>query len=154
MPLDDFGNIVISPGPGHPRVPRDLGQLPTLLGRTALPVLGDASGPFGEVLTYRLSRGTVTTNRVRLRTMEIIDRLENEARGVYSGTLGYFGLAGGADLSIVIRTAVRRGDDLSIGGGGAIVLDSDPEAEFDEMLLKAQAPLSGWTPAADPAARA
>lgn len=73
--------------------------------------------------------------------MEIIDRLETAARGVYSGTLGYFGLAGGADLNIVIRTAVRRGDELRVGAGGAVVLDSDPAEEFAEMMWKAAAPL-------------
>jgi hypothetical protein len=79
--------------------------------------------------------------------MEIIDRLETEARGVYSGTLGYFGLSGGADLCIVIRTAVRQGDTLSIGAGGAIVLDSTPQGEYEEMLLKASTSLRAYRPA-------
>jgi para-aminobenzoate synthetase len=76
--------------------------------------------------------------------MEIIDRLETEARGVYSGTLGYFGLGGEADLSIVIRTAVRQGNTLTVGAGGAIVLGSDPGDEYEEMLLKASAPLRAY----------
>ncbi|MFF4213048.1 aminodeoxychorismate synthase component I [Streptomyces sp. NPDC001796] len=88
--------------------------------------------------------GGSMTGAPKLRTMEIIDGLETEARGVYSGALGYFGCGGGADLSMVIRTAVIAGDELHLGAGGAIVLGSDPAAEYDEMLLKTAAPMRAY----------
>jgi aminodeoxychorismate synthase component I len=81
------------------------------------------------------------TGAPKIRTMEIIDELEQGPRGVYSGALGYFSLSGDVDLSVVIRTLVVRPGSASFGVGGAIIDPSDPEAEFAETVVKAGAML-------------
>lgn len=88
--------------------------------------------------------------------MEIIDELEGAPRGIYSGAIGYLGLGGACDLAVAIRTivldgAAPGGPTASIGAGGAIVIGSESEAELEEMLLKAWAPLRAFDPALPPA---
>ena len=80
------------------------------------------------------------TGAPKRRTMEIVDELEGAARGVYSGAIGWLGAGGACDLSVAIRTIVVEAGKATIGAGGAIVVDSDPEQEIAEMLLKAAAP--------------
>jgi para-aminobenzoate synthetase len=91
------------------------------------------------------------TGAPKLRTTEILNQLEGAARGVYSGAIGWVGFGGAADFSVAIRTIVLADGRATIGAGGAVVLQSDPEREYEEMLLKAAAPLRAIDPDADPA---
>ncbi|HEX6152548.1 MAG TPA: aminodeoxychorismate synthase component I [Solirubrobacterales bacterium] len=115
-------------------------------------------------VTGRLRAGTTALDCVRScfppgsmtgapkkRTTEILDELEGAARGVYSGAIGWLGLGGALDLSVAIRTIVLAEGKATIGAGGAIVLGSDPAAEYEEMLVKAAAALRAIDPDLDPA---
>jgi para-aminobenzoate synthetase component 1 len=81
------------------------------------------------------------TGAPKIRTCELIEEMEGEGRGLYSGSLGYFDPIGNFDFNVVIRSLVFDGqrDALSYHVGGAVTWDSDPEDEYQETLLKASA---------------
>ncbi|MBA3622643.1 MAG: anthranilate synthase component I family protein, partial [Euzebyales bacterium] len=91
--------------------------------------------------------GGSMTGAPKRRSMELLDRLEAGPRGVYAGALGFFGLGGCVDLSIVIRAAVLTETQLSVGVGGAVVALSDPQAELDETFVKAEPVLAAMAKA-------
>ncbi|MEC7851789.1 MAG: anthranilate synthase component I [Pseudomonadota bacterium] len=82
--------------------------------------------------------GTVS-GAPKIRAMEIIDELEPDKRGVYSGAIGYISAAGDLDTCIALRTAFVRDGKLHVQAGAGIVYDSDPQAEFEETQNKAMA---------------
>ncbi len=83
--------------------------------------------------------GGSITGAPKVRAMEIIDELEPTRRSVYTGSIGYLSFSGDMDLNIVIRTFLVKGGKAYFQVGGGIVYDSEPEAEYQETLDKAQA---------------
>ena len=82
--------------------------------------------------------GGSMTGAPKKRSVRILRDLESGPRGVYAGAIGYFSLSGAADWSIVIRSIVWHPDHLTYGVGGAVTARSDPEAEWQETLVKAR----------------
>ncbi len=83
--------------------------------------------------------GGSITGAPKRRAMEIIEELEPVRRGPYTGATGWLGAAGDLDLAVAIRTALVRGDRLTLSVGGGIVADSHPAAELAETEAKASA---------------
>ncbi|MCY7411473.1 MAG: anthranilate synthase component I family protein [Salinibacterium sp.] len=82
------------------------------------------------------------TGAPKLAATEILDRLENRARGIYSGVFGYVGLDGAVDLAMVIRSIIIDESGSTVGTGGGITAMSVPEEELAEARLKAAALLT------------
>ncbi|MBP7416598.1 MAG: aminodeoxychorismate synthase component I [Pyrinomonadaceae bacterium] len=88
------------------------------------------------------------TGAPKISTMRIIDEIETAPRGLSMGAIGYsiqnskFEIPNCTDLSVAIRTAVIRDQIANFNVGGGIVIDSDPESEYDETLTKAKALLA------------
>jgi anthranilate synthase component 1 len=75
----------------------------------------------------------------KVRAMEIIAELEEEARGPYGGAVGYISFNGNMDMAITIRTACVENGQLTVRAGAGIVADSNPERERMETVNKAMA---------------
>jgi anthranilate synthase component I len=94
-----------------------------------------------DLLRATFPAGTVT-GAPKVRSMEIIDELEPEKRGVYAGAAGYIGFNGNIDLAIAIRTGVVKDRTLYVQAAAGIVADSIPENEWRETQNKARAVLA------------
>jgi len=98
-------------------------------GRSALELLRD-SFPGGSI-----------TGAPKLRAMEVIEELEPHRRGIYCGSIGYFGFDGNMDCNISIRTMTHRDGQLRFWAGGGIVADSAMQSEYQETYDKVAAML-------------
>ena len=84
------------------------------------------------------------TGAPKLRTMEIIDAVEETPRGAYAGAFGWISADGRADLGVVIRSLMTAGTSTAgtgsyvLGTGGGITVQSELQAEWDEARLKAE----------------
>lgn len=101
---------------------------------------GELEGKYSslDALKSVFPAGTVS-GIPKLRSLEIIDRLEEEARGVYGGAVGYLDYRGNLDTCIAIRTIVYDYKKYYIQAGAGVVKDSLPEREYEETLNKARA---------------
>jgi len=93
-----------------------------------------------DAFTAGFPAGTLT-GAPKVRSIQLIRDLEPEGRGPYCGGVGWFGADGNMDTGTVIRSIVLKGGIAHVQGGGGIVFDSIPEAEYRESLHKTEAPL-------------
>ena len=147
---NDLGRVCV---PGSVRVPRlcrlertDAVQhlVSTVVGR-----LEPGSDPF-DLLAAAFPGGSIT-GAPKIRAMELLDELEPVERGPYTGSLGWIGPDGAMATSILIRTFVADGEELSLHVGGGMTWRSDPAAEWDETVAKATGPLRAIGGVEDPA---
>ena len=90
-----------------------------------------------DVITHCFPPGSMT-GAPKIRAMNICSELERQARGIYSGAIGWLAGDGACELSVVIRTLVLHGDRFEFQVGGGIVADSTPQRELDELNEKAR----------------
>lgn len=93
-----------------------------------------------EVIKHAFPMGSMT-GAPKVKAMELIEALESTKRGLYSGAVGYFTPSGNFDFNVVIRSILYNQSNryLSFSVGSAITTGSNPEAEYDECLVKAKA---------------
>ena len=91
-----------------------------------------------DALVAGFPAGTVS-GAPKIRAMELIDKLEPDKRGAYSGAVGYISVAGDLDTCIALRTAIVKDQIMYVQAGAGVVYDSDPESEYEETRIKALA---------------
>jgi para-aminobenzoate synthetase component 1 len=134
---------ICQPGTRSVIQPRTIETYPTVFHAVAT-----VAGRLREEITFcdvleALFPGGSITGAPKIRSMEIIDETEPTARGIYTGSIGFIGIDGGACLNIAIRTIIIKDQKAYAQTGGGIVADSDPQAEWAETITKARALLAG-----------
>ncbi len=96
--------------------------------------------PFTDAIKKSFPMGSMT-GAPKIKVMELIEQYESSRRELFSGTVGYITPDGDFDLNVIIRSLFYNAATgyLSFQAGGAITYDSDPEKEYEEMLLKSRA---------------
>ncbi len=92
-----------------------------------------------ESICHAFPMGSMT-GAPKIKAMEMIEQLEQTQRGMYSGCIGYINPEGDFDLNVVIRSLQynKLNQYLNFEVGSAITIDSDPESEYNECLLKGE----------------
>ena len=100
----------------------------------------DPEVPTTDIIKFAFPMGSMT-GAPKVRAMELIEKYEKSKRGLYSGSVGYFTPDGDFDFNVVIRSILYNSEKkyLSFHVGSAITIGSDPEMEFNECLIKAEA---------------
>ena len=99
----------------------------------------------GDLVVATFPGGSIT-GAPKIRAMEVIAEIEKAPRGVYCGSIGYFGFNGRVDLSIAIRTAMFSGGVARFQGGGGITARSEPATEYEETLTKLKRIMAAFAP--------
>ena len=135
---NDLGRVAV-PGGVTVDAPRDIESFATVhqaVATVRARLRPDAT--IGDLLRATFPAGSVT-GCPKVRALELIDALEPVERGPYTGAYGWIDQSGDCDLAMTIRTALLRGGGAAIGAGGGLTIESDPEAEWEEAVLKARA---------------
>ncbi len=115
----------------------DVERFPTLWQMTST-VTGELRPHVGyeEIFRALFPCGSIT-GAPKIRAMQLIERIEDSPRGIYTGAIGFFSQEQSV-FNVAIRTLLLEGGKASMGVGGGIVIDSEPAAEFQECRLKAE----------------
>jgi para-aminobenzoate synthetase component 1 len=137
---------ICEPGTRRVSQPRTIETYPTVF-HAAATIEGRVKNAgsrrlISDILKAVFPGGSIT-GAPKIRAMEIIDELEPTQRSVYTGSIGFIGVDGSVCLNIAIRTVIITGGVAYAQTGGGIVADSEPQAEWDETIIKAQALLAG-----------
>ena len=95
-------------------------------------------------LIKALFPGGSITGAPKIAAMKFISELEQSKRGIFTGSIGHLGPNGLLHFNIAIRTALLIKQRLHFNAGAGIVIDSDPELEYEETLAKASGIFNAW----------